>query len=106
MSSMTNPCLGLLCPLLPDLQRPHGGAKAAVTATAGSRGWVCLRAAGLDFLSKAEDRLCTLRQALKGKGSRGCEAVPGNGGSSPGWNTEQGQGAGNTLRENGQGERE
>lgn len=45
MSFMTNPWPGLLCPLLvpPDLQRPPGGAKAAVAATAGSRGWCSQR---------------------------------------------------------------
>lgn len=41
-----------------------------VPATAGSRGWFCLGAAGLVFLSKAEDRFCregcpvALRQCL------------------------------------------
>lgn len=82
----------------PALQRPPGGAKAVVAATAGRTGWFCLRAVGLFFLSKAEDRFCRERQVLQGKVSSGYEAVPGNGGSSPGRNTEQGQGAGNTLK--------
>lgn len=89
----------------PVLQRPPGGAEASVAAAAGSRGWFCLRVVGLVFLSKAEGRFCRVRQALQGRVSSGCEAVSGNGGSSPGRSTQRGQGAGNTLRENGQGER-
>lgn len=46
----------------PILQRPPGGAKAAVAAAAGSRGWFCVRAVVLVFLSKAEERFCRVRQ--------------------------------------------
>lgn len=65
--------IAVVAAVLPVLQRPLGGPKASVAATAGSRGWFCLKAAGLIFLSKAEDRFCRVRQALQGRVSSGCE---------------------------------